>query len=185
MTRPRTPLADQRQPARGPADGRALRRALGRFVTGVTVLSTVTADADGVARVHGMTANAFTSVSLRPPLVLVSVARSAAMDARIARAGRYAVSVLAEGQRALALRFAGRSADPTPVEFDRRDGLPVVAGALAWLTCSVRTAYQAGDHTLYLGAVDQHSSRAGAPLVFYASDFRALAGIADPNPWWC
>lgn len=166
-----------------PVDGRELRRTLGRFATGVTVITTV--DDDGArVRVHGMTANAFTSVSLRPPLVLISVATTAAMDAKIARSRRYGVSVLAEDQQALALRFASRSADTVPVEFGWQDGLPVVVGALAQLSCSVRMALPTGDHTLYLGEVDRLAYREGAPLVFYAGGFRSLTVVADANPWW-
>jgi flavin reductase (DIM6/NTAB) family NADH-FMN oxidoreductase RutF len=147
------------------------------------VITTVHNDGSGV-RVHGMTANAFSSVSLRPPLVVVAVANTAAMDAKIACSGRYGVSVLAEDQQALALRFANRSRDTAPVKFGWQDGLPVVAGALAQLSCTVRMAQPAGDHTLYLGQVDRLAYREGAPLVFYAGGFRSLASVADTNPWW-
>jgi flavin reductase (DIM6/NTAB) family NADH-FMN oxidoreductase RutF len=151
-------------------DPRALRKALGGFVSGVTVVTTAIGD-----DVHGMTANAFTSVSLDPPLVLVSIARSAKMDARIQSSGRYGVSVLCSSQENLSLHFAGaRLKAPETPEFEWRSGVPLVRGALVHLACSVYDSHPAGDHTLHIGRVEELWHRHGDPLVFFTGSFRAL-----------
>lgn len=157
-----------------------LRKALGRFVTGVTVVTTT--DRAGIAA-HGMTANAFTSVSLRPPLVLISVARTAKLHPLIDRSGRYGVSILAGDQQALSLHFAGVADLSHQVELVWRDGLPLVQGALAQLTCSVRDTHPAGDHLLYVGEVNGLWHRNGDPLVYYTGAFRALELLLPDNLW--
>ena len=157
-------------PAEPVTTGR-LRQALGRFVSGVIVVTT--AEPDG-RDVHGMTANAFSSVSLRPPLVLVSVANEAHLQARIHRTGRYGVSVLGAGQAALAEHFAGRRPNAEPVSFHWRDGLPLLEPALARLTCTVVESVPAGDHTIHLGRVDTIDEQDGTPLVFHRGQ---LAGL--------
>ncbi|WP_431876995.1 flavin reductase family protein [Amycolatopsis sacchari] len=160
-----------------PAPG--LRRTLARFTTGVTVVTTV----DSTGAVHGMTANAFTSVSLDPPLVLVAIARRARTHDRITAAGRYGVSVLAEQQEALSRRFAGTSRAGTRVEFAWQDGIPLVEGCLAGLSCTVRDSHVAGDHVLHVGEVTALSCRDGRPLVFYGGAFRTLEELREDAPW--
>lgn len=155
-----------------------LRAVVGRFVSGVTVVSTVLDDA-----IHGMTANAFTSVSLEPPLVLVSIASGAKMDGWIRGAGRYAVSILHRDQERLSLHFAGARlrTPPAPV-FGWRLGLPVLDGALAHLACSVVDSHPAGDHVLHIGRVDGLWDRGGEPLVFHTGAFRAL-DVQQERTW--
>jgi len=131
-------------------DGHRLRKALGTFVSGVTVVTTSVDD-----EVHGMTANAFTSVSLDPPLVLVSIASTARMDERIRRSCRYGVSILRRSQEPLSLHFAGvRCKEPATPRFLERLGVPLVEGALVHLACTVTDSHPAGDHTLHIGHVD-------------------------------
>jgi flavin reductase (DIM6/NTAB) family NADH-FMN oxidoreductase RutF len=163
MTRPRA--ASQLDPVR-------LRRALGRFVSGVTVVTTAGADDD--RQVHGMTANAFTSVSLRPPLVLVSIANQANLQSRLLATGRYGVSVLTDEQASLAQHFSGRQAHPDQVRFVWRDGLPLIDDALVQLTCTVVAAHPAGDHTLHVARVDTLAELTGEPLVYHRSQLRRL-----------
>ncbi len=151
-------------------DGLALRRALGGFASGVTVVTTVV---DG--EVHGMTANAFTSVSLSPPLVLVSIAATAKMDARIRESGRYGVSVLCRAQEPLSLHFAGaRLREPQTPSFVWREGMPLVEGALVQFACTVTDSHPAGDHTLHIGHVDGVWREHGEPLLFYTGAFASL-----------
>lgn len=150
-----------------------LRGALGRFATGVTVVTTVQGPA-GQERPHGMTVSSFTSVSLSPPLVLVSIAKTARMNRLLGDAGRYGVSVLAAEQDLLSLHFSGTAPRPDLVEFVWHRGTPLLAGALAHLTCSVEASYPAGDHTLHIGRVDSLSSRAGDPLVVYTGSTGAF-----------
>src|SRR5882672_7933924 len=121
---------------------------MSRFPTGVTVVSTPHGDG-----VHAMTANGFLSVSLEPPLVLISLGQCR-MAQMLATTGRYGISVLAEDQRALSGHFAGRP-DPTAApNFTSVDGLPFLAGAVAHIGCRVVDTHPAGDHTLFIGEVE-------------------------------
>ncbi len=181
-------------------DPRALRNALGRFATGVTVL---TASVDG--GVHGMTANAFTSVSLDPPLVLVSIGQQARMHTHLVQHARFGVSVLSEDQLGYAWNFAGRPQEGLQPAFHWRHEVPLVANALAQFVCTVETSYPGGDHTLFLGRVEDLWQRDGSPLTFYRGRFFGLiplpAGLWAPgaevtaetkdtveislfDPWW-
>ncbi|MFI1221102.1 MULTISPECIES: flavin reductase family protein [unclassified Streptomyces] len=162
-----------------------LRGALGHFASGVTVVTTATEGPDGSEgrpQAHGMTANAFTSVSLEPPLVLVSIANGARTHRRIDASGRYGVSILGAEQEAAARHFAGAEQSPEVVGLEWRDGLPLVTGALVHLVCRVRQAHRAGDHTLFVGEVEGLWIGSGGPLVHYRRDLRALPGTTAANP---
>jgi len=157
----------------------ALRKALGTFASGVTI---VTTEIDG--EVFGMTANAFTSVSLDPPLVLVSIAETAKMRDRIARSGRYGVSVLCRSQEAQALQFAGvRLKKPEDTTFVWRSGVPLIDGALVHLACSVFASHPSGDHILQVGLVNELWHTHGEPLVFFTGAFRDLS-VPQTHPEW-
>jgi len=137
----------------------------------------------GVA--HAMTANAFTSVSLDPPLVLVCVDKGVRMHDAVLDCGYWAVSVLADSHREVAERFAksGRDLysqfDGVPVSPGPKTGCPVVVGALSWLECRTWATYEGGDHTivvgevLSLGATDQDDP---AALIYYAGQYREVRG---------
>lgn len=158
-------------------DALRLRKALGTFVSGVTVVTTALGD-----EVHGMTANAFTSVSLDPPLVLVSIATTAKMDARIKESGRYGVSILCKNQEAVSLHFAGaRQKQPVVPEFEWREGVPLVKGALVHFACTVTDSHPAGDHTLHVGHVDALFHEHGDPLVFFTGSFKSLDLQGEPT----
>ncbi|KHJ71477.1 MULTISPECIES: NADH-dependent flavin reductase [Rhodococcus] len=157
-----------------------MRKALGRFASGVTIVTTAESEDD--ASVHGMTANAFTSVSLDPPLVLISIANRAKMNERINKTGKYGVSILATDQEPLSLHFAGAAHQPDLVRFVWRREVPLLEGALVHLACSVDASYPAGDHMLYVGRVEQLWYDDGHPLVFYTGSFRSLELLRD-DPW--
>lgn len=166
-------------------DPRAFRDALGRFATGVTVITTVY-EGD----VHGMTANAFVSVSLGPPLVLISVDNRSRMNDLISKSGIYGVSVLSEDQEPLSRHFAGRPQEGLEVPFVWRNGVPLVAGTLARLVCGVEAIHPAGDHTLFLGRVGYLAHNDGAPLLFYTGSYLSpkvqlsdYSSLNDPS-WW-
>ena len=146
---------------------RQYRDTLGRFATGVTI---VTALENG--QPHGMTANAFVSVSLDPPLVLVSLDNRSKIHRVLSSAGWYGVSVLAEDQRALSEHFAGRG-DGGP-RFVTRADTPLVEGAIALFVVRVIDVHRAGDHTLYIGAVEHYEARNDRPLIFYAGRYEQL-----------
>lgn len=159
---------------------RELRQATGRFASGVTVITTAEDQNDDA--VHGMTANSFTSVSLDPPLVLVSIGKNARMHERIMCSGTYGVSVLADAQSNLSTHFAGRPGDHK-VEFVWQNGIPLVSGALSHIACTVEDAHPAGDHTLFIGRVQHLSYDHGRPLVFYTGGYRDLQLIDRDDPW--
>lgn len=153
-------------------DARRFRTAMGRFATGVTVITTRTADG-----VHGMTANGFLSVSLEPPLILVSL--GACAMARYLEAGdRYAVTVLSADQEAVSRHFGGRPC--FDVRFESPGAFDFVPGGLARIGCRIVDRVPAGDHTLFLGEVEHLDYRDGAPLLFYTGSYRTLhAGLTE------
>ena len=148
----------------------AFRRTLGMFATGVTVVTTRSDD-----QVHGMTANAFMSVSLRPPLVVISVDRRAKMHVLLHEGRRYGISVLADEQRALSDRFAGRTAEGAEeVEFEVVHETPLVRGALAHLVAKVVRSYWGGDHSLFVGQIEYARYGEGQPLLFQGGRYQHL-----------
>jgi flavin reductase (DIM6/NTAB) family NADH-FMN oxidoreductase RutF len=152
---------------------RELRTVMGRFATGVTVVTTTHRDT-----IHGMTANAFLSVSLRPPLVLVSLGRCR-MSEMLPRTGRYGVSVLASDQEHFAAHFAAQRASDTEPEFVWYDDLPLLDGALAHVGCRVVDVHTAGDHVLWIGEVEHLHHREAEPLLFYGGRFGTLKDVSD------
>ena len=144
------------------------RQTLGRFASGVTVM---TALHGGEKR--GMTANAFVSVSLTPPLILVSVDKRASMHAVLAEAERFGVSVLSVAQRHLSEHFAGKPQAADVPWFDH-EGLPLIAGAVAQLVCRKRSAVDAGDHTLYIGEVEYSRYTDDDPLLYFRGQYHEL-----------
>src|SRR5690242_17142592 len=144
-------------------DSGQFRSALGRFASGVTVVTACYQD-----QTHGMTANAFVSVSLNPPLVLVSLDNRSYMHRILPRVGRYGVSVLAENQQALSNHFAGHTIEGLRIHFTTRNEIPLLEGAVAYFVVQVIDAHPAGDHSLYIGRVDYFESRDDKPLLFYA-----------------
>lgn len=148
----------------------ALRRTLGMFATGVTVITTSHGE-----QLHGMTANAFMSASLNPPLVLISVDRRARMCDMLHQGSRYGVSILAEEQSGLSDHFAGRAEEgaPEPV-FEMVGETPLVEGALAHFVAVVDRSYYAGDHSLFLGRLEYARHREGTPLLYHGGRYERL-----------
>jgi flavin reductase (DIM6/NTAB) family NADH-FMN oxidoreductase RutF len=152
------------------------RKAMGCFATGVTV---ITVDYEG--EIHGMTANAFTSVSLDPMLVLVCVDHRAKTHAHLHARKRFGVNVLAEDQRGISdyyarpLRTHERAEEEAGAHFDRTaHNTPVLHGALAYLECRLDTAQDAGDHTIFIAEVEDVVVRDGDPLLFYRGKYREM-----------
>jgi flavin reductase (DIM6/NTAB) family NADH-FMN oxidoreductase RutF len=160
-----------------PFNPRDFRNALGRFASGVTVITVHREE-----HTHGMTANAFVSVSLDPPLVLVSLDNRSNMHRILPEVRRYGVSVLAENQEALSNHFAGKSAPGVQAGFTMRDGIPLLDGAVAHFIVEVTEVHPAGDHTLYLGRVAHFEWNDGRPLLFYAGRYQQLRA-QKPTEW--
>lgn len=145
------------------------RAALGRFASGVTVVTVETAEGE----VHGMTANAFCSVSLHPPLVLVCIDHLAETYLHLRERGQFGVSVLKEEQEALSEFFADPERNPDAayrlgIEYRRmKSGTPALKDVLANLDCAVVDAHAAGDHTIFVGEVKEIDVSEGSPLVYF------------------
>jgi flavin reductase (DIM6/NTAB) family NADH-FMN oxidoreductase RutF len=151
----------------------ALRRTLGMFATGVTVITTREGD-----QAHGMTANAFMSVSLEPPLVLISVDRRTKMCALLYGGRNFGVSVLADGQAELSDRFAGRAAlNAREPRFEVVRDTPLVEGALAHFVANIVRSYWGGDHSLFLGLVQYARYSEGTPLLFHGGRYERLGPV--------
>jgi len=154
------------------------RKGLGCFATGVTV---ITVDYEG--EVHGMTANAFASVSLDPQLVLVCVDHRARTHAHLHAKKRFGVNVLAEDQQMISEYYArvaqhyGHAERDAGARFDRTaHGTPVLNGALSYLECRLHSAQDAGDHTIFIAEVEDVVVREGDPLLFYRGQYRTIEG---------
>lgn len=153
-------------------DPRELRRTLGQFATGVTV---VTARCPSGQKV-GMTANSFTSVSMDPPLVLWCPSKNAPSLPQFAEATHFAVNVLSSEQEALARRFS----TPAPDKFAELElvegagGTPILPGSLARFECRTVQCIEAGDHIVFIGEVERFSTATGTPLIFHAGALRPL-----------
>lgn len=159
-----------------------MRRAMGRFTTGVAVVS---AD-DGDGEPCGMTISSLTSISLDPAIVLVSLTHGSRTTDAVDARGRFAVSILSSRQEAVARRFATRGgARFEGLPSDRTGlGLPVVADALAHLECTVHSAHDIGDHRVFYGDVAELRWRDGTGLVFYSGRFGDFHDFGhDGVPW--
>jgi len=146
------------------------RRILGHWVTGVAVV----AARSPAGKLCGLTANAVTSVSLDPPLVLACIERSADSHDCIRDAGAFTINVLASDQERLARRFA---AWDIPEKFEGVahspgvTGSPILDDALAWIECRIHTQHAAGDHTIFIGEVIGGDTREGTPLLYYRGGY--------------
>ena len=154
-------------------DPKEQRRIMGCFATGVTVVSTLAGD-----ETWGMTANAVTSLSLHPTLVLVAIIRDNATDGYMRESGCFALNVLSMEQEDLSIRFSG----PGPRDFSDLNtktavtGCPILVDAIAWVDCRVVEIHHGGDHEIYLGEivagdVHEHDKK---PLLFYRGRYARL-----------
>jgi flavin reductase (DIM6/NTAB) family NADH-FMN oxidoreductase RutF len=154
-------------------DPDTFRSVLGRFATGVTIVTT--RDAHG--RDHGMTVSAFCSLSLTPPLILVCVDHAASVYSVLADAPYFAVNILASEQEALSRRFSV-SGDPNRFEgvgFTRgRTGAALLDDVLGFLECRRASAHEGGDHTIFVGEVEAAFARSLTPLLYYRGGYAQL-----------
>jgi len=153
-----------------------LRRALGRFVTGVTIVTC--RDEQGLP--IGLTANSFNALSLDPPLVLWSLRQASSTISAFTSASHFAINVLAAEQVDLSRRFAR----PSSAKFDAGEwtdgqgGAPLLAGCVAVFECRRHSHHPAGDHVLFIGEVERLGGSAATPLVYHAGHYRGLADLA-------
>jgi flavin reductase (DIM6/NTAB) family NADH-FMN oxidoreductase RutF len=149
------------------------RKALGAFVTGVTVVTTMSRD--GTPR--GVTANSFTSVSLQPPLILVCLAHSAASHQAFTEAEVFAVNILSEEQRLISSKFASSRADKfADLEWHSAvTGSPIIKFSSAWMDCVKHDMVDAGDHTILIGRVKDFGHGPSMPLGYYRGQYVSLS----------
>jgi 3-hydroxy-9,10-secoandrosta-1,3,5(10)-triene-9,17-dione monooxygenase reductase component len=157
------------------------RDACSRYATGVCVITS-----SGPQGPSGMTANAVTSLSLDPPLMVVCFDLTARTLAAVRHSGRFGVHFLSQDQDDLAARFASKMPEAQKfegLEWEERDGVPALTGSLAGLACTVRDLLPGGDHLIGVGEVTSLWRRDGDPLVFYRGDYWSLAdrGAAPPE----
>ena len=157
-------------------DSRRFRDALRRFATGVTIITTSTADGTPV----GLTANSFNSVSLTPPMVLWSLNRHSRSLATFVDATHYAVSVLCAEQMPLAARFAAPIEDRFEgVPWSRgASGAPLFEGCVAWFECRSVFQYEGGDHIIFVGEVVDFGHSDRTPLLYAGGTY----GVPAPHP---
>ncbi|MBL8561168.1 MAG: flavin reductase family protein [Gemmobacter sp.] len=165
---------------RAPLDPRALRDAFGCFMTGVTVVTAL----DEQGKPLGFTANSFSSVSLDPPLLLVSIANRSANLAQFSKAKGFAVNILAEGQKDVSATFARPSEDRFASVYWRHGpvGSPLIAEVSAWFDCTMEQAIPAGDHTILLGRIGAFEANAHPGLGYYRGAYVTPAATATQLP---
>jgi flavin reductase (DIM6/NTAB) family NADH-FMN oxidoreductase RutF len=157
-------------------DSRDLRRALGQYATGVTVVTTQ----DDEGRQWGMTANSFTSVSLNPPIVLWAAAKASPSFPAFEVASRFAVNVLASDQHHLSRQFSASGTDKFDgVRVSEDHGLPVLDGTVAHFVCRATQRIDAGDHVVFLAEVESYDAPGGEPLVFHSGFYRLATRHPD------
>jgi flavin reductase (DIM6/NTAB) family NADH-FMN oxidoreductase RutF len=153
-------------------DSQELRRVMGHFATGVTVVTTK----DGEDAPFGLTANAFASLSLNPPLVLVCVDKAAQCYSCFEDSKIFAINVLGEGQEEISRRFATKGAQKfNGIPWHKSEsGLALLDGAIGHIECKVVYSYDGGDHTIYVGEVLRAKTTGERPLIFFRGKYHRL-----------
>ncbi len=169
------PLPERRTSS---ADARLYRNVVGGFASGVVVVLC----GDDKESLHGMTANSFTSVSIDPPLVLISVNNKAKMKAVIDQKNRFTLSILSNMQKDISNHFSGRESAVEPPVMWRQNRSPMIRDALGFLDCRLYQSVLAGDHTLYLGLVLAFERGEGEPLLFFKGSYAALENSMNESP---
>lgn len=155
-----------------PIEKNELRRVMGHFATGVTVITSLRSSGE----MHGLTANAFSSVSLIPPLLLICVDKKAESYPCFEESKVFTVNILSAEQEALSRRFAvsgGNKFDGVSYRVGA-NGVPILDGSVAYLECRLSGSMDAGDHTVYLGEIEQAETHEAKPLLFFRGGYREL-----------
>lgn len=150
-------------------DDLLFRKAMGKFATGITV---VTFKSDG--ELKGITVNAFMSVSLNPKLILISIDENSSSYPKILNASRFGVSILREDQKDISMIFAKQKKADREIEYVDIDGIPVIKDSLAMLSCRVQDKVKAGDHMLFIAEVTGLQVNEGEPILYFGSQYRQL-----------
>lgn len=153
-------------------DERLFRDAMGKFATGITIVSI-----NDNNEYRGMTVNAFMSISLNPKLIAVSIDENAGMYDKLKNTTKFGVSMLKEEQKDLSMIFARQKEKDRVIEFIVRDDVPVIKDALATLSCEVDQKVKAGDHLILIAKVTDITIQDGSPILYYGGKYRTI----NPN----
>lgn len=157
-----------------PVNSEEFRAALSRFPSGVTIVTS----RDEENRFHGITVSAFCSLSLEPPRVLICIEKTTGSHQALMWSRSFVVNVLNEYQRELSERFASQLDDKfDAVEFSTGiDGIPLLSGCIATLECRITDAYDGGDHSIFVGEVENTTVIDGDPILYFRGDYRSISG---------
>lgn len=151
-------------------DTRLFRDIMGKFATGITIVST-----DYKGQMMGMTVNAFMSVSLDPKLIAISIDENARMYHKLQKTKQFGLSILREEQKELSMIFAKQMEKDRDIPFVIQDDVPVINDSLATLSCQVLETAKAGDHMIFIAEVTDINSNEGDPLLFYGGNYRSIS----------
>jgi flavin reductase len=163
----------------GSVDHTLFRRVMGSFATGVTVITT-----EARGEIRGMTANAFMSGSLEPPLCVISVARRARIHPLLVEAGHFGVNILAKDQERLSTHFAGGPVADIAPEFVRAGRTPVLGNASATIAAEVTAHHDCGDHSIFIGRIVHLEAFGRPPLIVHEGRYASLTYSMERAPEW-
>ncbi|WP_284140072.1 MULTISPECIES: flavin reductase family protein [unclassified Virgibacillus] len=150
-------------------DERQFRDAMGKFTTGITIVSV-----DYKDEVFAMTVNAFMSISLNPRLIAISIAEKASMYPKLLEAKRFGLSVLKEEQKDISMIFAKQKEKDRQIPFSQLQQNPIIENALAMLSCTVVDTHKAGDHVIFIAEVEDLKTNNGSPLLYYGGKYEQI-----------
>ncbi len=150
-------------------DDRLFRDAMGKFATGITVVTT-----DYNEEVIGMTVNAFMSISLEPKLIAISIDESASMYDILQETKKFGVSILTEEQKDLSMIFAKQIEKNQEIDYLHQDDIPVIKDSLVTISCHVQDMVKAGDHLIFIAEVSDIAINEGDPLIYAGSKYQSL-----------
>ncbi|WP_042144601.1 flavin reductase family protein [Paucisalibacillus sp. EB02] len=148
---------------------RQFRNAMGKFATGITVVSI-----EYNNEIMAMTVNAFMSVSLSPRLIAISIDEKARMYAKLDEVKEFGLSILSKNQEDYSRIFAKQEETQDKIQFISLDTVPVLQGALATLSCRIISSLKAGDHIVYIGEVTDYTTMEEEPVIFFSGKYRYL-----------
>lgn len=153
-------------------DDRLFRDAMGKFATGITVIT-----ADYNNEIIGMTVNAFMSISLEPKLIAISIDESASMYDKLQETKKFGVSILTEDQKYLSMIFAKQIEPDQEIDYVRQSDIPVIRNSLVTLSTEVKNMVKAGDHMIFIAEVTDIAINKGEPLIYAASKYQSLKSL--------
>jgi len=153
-------------------DKRLFRDIMGKFATGITIVSI---DYDG--EILGMTVNAFMSVSLEPSLIAISIDEKASMYHKLQKTKKFGLSILAEDQKEISMIYAKQMAKDREIPYRRLDNIPVVTDSIATLSCHVKDTAKAGDHMIFIAEVTDLTVNEKEPILFFGGKYREIKSM--------